>query len=200
MANAPAFAAYPRWAMAAIPTTANTARDGSGTITTVYTAPATRSVADAVTNSTILLTSATAAFTDADRGAPITGAGIPAGTTIAAVLSATNVHLSQAATASGTGVTIGIVGQGARVDYIQVTQIDANPGAGNVTLFVHDGTNARYYGEFVFTSTTQPTSAIAPETKTLTLSQPILLPPGYSLRCAPTIVKSFVIEAAIGAF
>lgn len=67
---------------------------------------ASRTVADGVTNSTTLLTSATAAFTVADQGGTVTGTGIPAGTYIVSRTSATNVVMSQAATASGTGVSI----------------------------------------------------------------------------------------------
>lgn len=69
--------------------------------------------ADAVLNSTTLLTSATAAFTAADIGRRIEGAGIPSFTTIAAVASGTNITLSQAATATGGGVTITIYGRSA---------------------------------------------------------------------------------------
>lgn len=73
-----------------------------------YTKTGPQHFADAVLNTTTLLTSATAAFTSADIGAAITGNGIPAGTTIAAVVSATNITLSAAATASATGVAIAI--------------------------------------------------------------------------------------------
>ena len=66
-----------------------------------------RSVADAVTTDTDeTLTSASAAFTAADEGRLISGTGIPAGTTIASVTSATEVEMSAAATISDTGVTI----------------------------------------------------------------------------------------------
>lgn len=71
-----------------------------------------RSVADGVTNSTTTVTSATAAFTANDIGQAITGAGIPAGSTITAVGSGTSVTISQAATASATGVTLTIGGTG----------------------------------------------------------------------------------------
>lgn len=66
---------------------------------------------DAVTNSSTTLTSATAAFVPADVGKGTSGAGIPAGTTIAAVGSSTSVTLSAAATATASGVTITIAGR-----------------------------------------------------------------------------------------
>ena len=65
--------------------------------------------ADAVFNSTTTVTSATAAFVAADVGKEITGAGIPAGTTIASRSSATTIILSQATTTTGTGKSITIV-------------------------------------------------------------------------------------------
>jgi len=65
-----------------------------------------RTVADGVTNSTTTVTSATAAFTKGDIGQIISGSGIPAGTTIVSITSATSIVISAAATATATGVTI----------------------------------------------------------------------------------------------
>lgn len=60
---------------------------------------------DGVTTSgSTSLTSASAAFAKADEGATIRGPGIPAGATIAAYVSATEVTLSSAATVTATGV------------------------------------------------------------------------------------------------
>lgn len=56
------------------------------------------------------VTSATAAFTRADVGKTISGTGIPASTKIVSVTSATAVVISNAATATGSGITITIVG------------------------------------------------------------------------------------------
>lgn len=58
------------------------------------------------TNASTTLTSASAAFTAADIGRTISGAGIPAGATIASVTNATTVVLSAAATATATNVAI----------------------------------------------------------------------------------------------
>lgn len=66
----------------------------------------TRVFADGVTATNTTLTSATAAFTSKDVGATVTGAGIPANTTILTVNSATNVTLSAATTASASGVSV----------------------------------------------------------------------------------------------
>lgn len=67
-----------------------------------------RSVADGVLNSTTNITSATMAFASDDIDKMITGAGIPANTTITSVSSATAAGISVAATASGSGVTFTI--------------------------------------------------------------------------------------------
>lgn len=65
-----------------------------------------RSVSDGVTASSTTVTSATANFTAADVGKKITGAGIPASTTITARGSATSITISNAATATATGVSL----------------------------------------------------------------------------------------------
>lgn len=69
----------------------------------------TRTVTDGVTaNTDATVTSATAAFTAADVGSVISGAGITAGTTIASINSATSIEMSAPATATATGVTLTI--------------------------------------------------------------------------------------------
>lgn len=70
---------------------------------------AVRTVTDGVTtNASTAITSATAAFSVDDIGKPISGTGIPAATTIAAVTSTTAATLSANATATGTSVTFTI--------------------------------------------------------------------------------------------
>jgi hypothetical protein len=64
------------------------------------------SVADgATTNASTTVTSATARFNESDIGLSISGAGIPANTTIASVTNGTTAVLSAAATATAAGVT-----------------------------------------------------------------------------------------------
>lgn len=68
-----------------------------------------RSVTDGVTTSgSAAISSASAVFSQADVGKPISGTGIPSGATIAAVSSATAATLSANATASGTSITFTI--------------------------------------------------------------------------------------------
>ena len=62
--------------------------------------------ADAVTNTTTTLTSATAGFTPSDAGLAISGTNIPANTTILSVQSPTSITLSAAATGSSGAGTI----------------------------------------------------------------------------------------------
>lgn len=66
---------------------------------------------DGVTATNTTLTSGTAAFSVADIGRAINGAGIPAATTIAAVASSTSCTLSAATTATAAGVAIVISGR-----------------------------------------------------------------------------------------
>lgn len=69
-----------------------------------------RTVTDGAINTNTNCTSATAAFaTPADAGAIIAGIGIPSGTTIQSVTNGTTIVLSQAATATATGVTLTII-------------------------------------------------------------------------------------------
>lgn len=66
---------------------------------------------DGVTNTDTSLVSASAAFVAGDVGKTVTGAGIPAGTTIASRTNATTVVLSAATTATATSVSITIGGR-----------------------------------------------------------------------------------------
>lgn len=71
--------------------------------------PATRTVTDgATTSGSATVTSATADFAQADVGDTVSGAGIPAGSTILTVNSASSVTLSATATATATGVSLTI--------------------------------------------------------------------------------------------
>ncbi len=104
-------------------------------ITLTLTKAANRTVLDgSTTNGSTMLTSATANFTAADVGKAITGAGIPAGTTIASVTNGTTVTLSNAATATATGVQTAIATDGNVWD-VSATAPDANPANPPVNLY-----------------------------------------------------------------
>ncbi len=75
--------------------------------TVTFTACPALTFTDAITTSgSKTLTSATAAFKAEDAGRRVTGPGIPSGTTIATVTSATTVTLNNNATATTTGVAV----------------------------------------------------------------------------------------------
>jgi len=82
----------------------NNASGTGGWATTL--AANTRTVTDGVLNTDTSLVSASAAFTNADVGRQVNGTGITVGTTISTVTNATTVVLSQATTATATGVTV----------------------------------------------------------------------------------------------
>lgn len=62
-------------------------------------------------------------------GATITGSGIPASTTVAAILSSTSIQLSQAALATASGVTLTLSGQVTTFEKVKIINIldRANP-------------------------------------------------------------------------
>lgn len=93
-----------------------------------------RSVADAVTNGTTTVTSATATFVAGDVGATVTGTNIAAGTTIATRVNGTTITLSQIATGSGSGGSLVIAGGAGSYNH-KLTKSDAQPGTSTITDF-----------------------------------------------------------------
>jgi hypothetical protein len=95
-----------------------------------------RGVTDGVINSgSTTLTSATAAFDQYDTGGIITGAGIASGTYMTFVNS-TTVTLSQAATASATGVALRINGQQTVPSYDGTSTLSGSASTNSATLTV----------------------------------------------------------------
>lgn len=103
-----------------------------------YVRYATRVVSDGVTATSTALTSATAAFTAADVGAAVSGAGIQNGTTIASVTNGTTVVLSLATTASASGVSVTITQTAALATPVLATALNGAFGAaaGNIQTWV----------------------------------------------------------------
>jgi hypothetical protein len=102
-----------------------------------------RSVTDGVTTSASpTVTSATAAFTTADVGRGITGAGIPAATFVGAINSATSIGLSSSATtntpvnatATATGVTLTLARTTGQLRTVAVAAVDIAGAALTSTL------------------------------------------------------------------
>lgn len=95
---------------------------GTGTFDATFTDGAT-------TSASPIITSATAAFVQADVGKTITGTGIPAATTILSVQNATTATLSANATATATGVSITITARTGVYD--NPVTIQTGTGTGN---------------------------------------------------------------------
>jgi hypothetical protein len=95
---------------------------------------ASRNFTDGVVNTDNTLSSATANFTMADVGRGVSGTPIYAGSTIATLVSATQVTLSHVTTATGTGETITLAAMTGQERTVGVSAIDANGNVVNTTI------------------------------------------------------------------
>ena len=202
MAVDPQFGAIPVVGSGTPSATADTSLTAPAHAVTLLGGQGPRQVTDGVTNSTTLLTSATAAFNSGDLFRPVSGAGIPNGTLLSADASATNVTLSQPATASASGVTITLGGGiGTRVE--QVVWIPNTSGsatvAGVLTLFLYDGTTYHYIDEATVTAQTPTTTAGI--TSVNFANSPYVnlwIPPGWTLVFSSTVASQLVTVTAFG--
>ncbi len=159
-----------------------------------------RQVTDGVTNSTTLVTSATAAFNSGDVGRPVSGAGIPTGTVIATVASATNATMSQPATASASGVTVTLGGGvGTKVEEVTWIPNGSPPVLGVLTLFLYDGTTYHLRDAAQVTATAN-SSTVAPVPAEFQNSPytNLWIPPTWSLVFASTVASQLVTVTAVG--
>jgi hypothetical protein len=162
-----------------------------------------RQVTDGVTNSTTTVTSATAAFNSGDFGRPISGSGIPNGSIIVSINSASSVVISQPATASASGVTITLGGGiGTRVDRVLwIPNTSGSPAVlGVLPLFLYDGTTY-HLRDAALVSVSTPSSTAAPAF-TLFPGAPytsLLIPPTWSLVFSSTVASQLVTVTAEGA-
>jgi hypothetical protein len=181
----------------------------SATADTVYTAPThtvnllmgqgPREVTDGVTNSTTTVASATINAGTGDIGRPISGAGIPNGTVIAAVASAvgaTSITLSQPATASASSVALTLGGGiGTLVQEVDVIGTGTTV-AGVCNLFLYDGSAYHFYDSFLVTAVT-PSTTTAP----FRLSRPytaLWIPPLWSLVATSWVASQLANVVATG--
>lgn len=115
-----------------------------------------RGADDAVTVSgDATVTSATAAFTADDVGGAISGPGIPAGTTIDSINSATSIEMSAQATASATGVDIVITPPGVFAyanTAVETTEEGDDIFALGVCVYRADGSYERLFSGVDYTS------------------------------------------------
>lgn len=135
------------------------------------TVTAPRSVADGADTTSTTITSATAAFTQGDVGAAITGTDIPASTTIASVTNATTAVLSQATTGTGAARTW-VIGSGRSVTdgvtntTTTLTSATAAFTAADVGAAVTDQTNADIPAGTTIASVTNGTTVIMSQAAT----------------------------------
>lgn len=113
-----------------------------------------RSVSDGVLDSTETVRSATAAFTQHDRGSVLSGTGIPAGARIVAVVDAQTVTLDQAATATASGVALTLAS-----DYSPSTIAQQVVTGYNVAYDLNEGRNIAPYYKIRITNGATPQSA-----------------------------------------
>lgn len=196
MASAPAFAAIPVVGSNTVSATADTSYTAPTHTVTLLGGQGPRTVIDGVTNSTTLLTSATAAFNSGDVQRPISGAGIPTGTVIASVTSATNVVMSQVATASASSVAV-TFGGGAGTMVQEVVIAGAGTTVAGVTnTFLYDGTAYHYHDAFLVTVVTPSTTVAA--FRLVRDYQNLWIPPGWTYVASSWIASQLVNVLAFG--
>lgn len=190
MAVDPQFAAIPVKGSVALGATADTSYTAPTHTVTILGAQGPRQVVDGVTSTTAnttgypggtLVTSATALFNSGDVGRPISGSGIPVGTIVESVASATNANLSQPATASASAVTLTLGGGiGTKIEEVVVIGNGSPTVAGVVNTFIMDpssGSNVySFHDSFIVT-------VVTPSTTTASFRLPrdyqnLWLPPG----------------------
>jgi hypothetical protein len=160
-----------------------------------------RQVTDGVTNTTTLLTSATAAWNSGDVGRPVSGGTIPTNTVIAFVTSATNVVLSQPATGSASGVTITLGGGiGTKVEEVTWIPNGSPPVLGVLTLFLYDGTTYHLRDSAQVNATPTNSSTVAPVASEFTQSpySNLWIPPTWLLVFSCTVASQLVTVTASG--
>lgn len=179
MAIDPAFGVVPVIGSSVVSATADTSYTAPTHAVTLLGGQGPRQVTDGVTNSTTLLTSASAAWNSGDVGRPVSGAGIPNGTVIAFVTSSTNVVMSQPATGPASSVTVTLGGGvGTLVPQITLNGTGITV-AGVVQTYLYDGTAYHFDDSFLVT-VVSPSTTVVP----FQLSRPyqaLWIPPTWTL-------------------
>ena len=198
MAADPQFGAIPVVGSAVLSSSADTSYTAPTHAVTLLNASGPRQFTDGVTNTTTTVTSAAGASfaTMGDIGRPISGAGIPAGTVVQAVASATSVTISQPATASASSLTLTLGGNiGTKVDEIDWVGTGTTV-AGKITIFLYDGTTYHLVDELVVTAGSGSTTVLNGETFTKFVN--LWIPWGWSLVAASTVASQLVNVTAYG--
>lgn len=196
MAASPSFAAIPVLGSNTVSATADTSYTAPTHTVVLLGGQGPREVIDGVLNTTTLLTSATAVFNSGDVQRPISGTGIPTGTVIASVTSATNVVLSQPATATATAVVVTLGGgAGTMVQEVVITGTGTTV-AGIVNTFLYDGTNYHNHDAFIVTVVTPSTTVAA--FRLVRDYQNLWIPPGWTFVASSWIASQLVNVLAFG--
>jgi hypothetical protein len=196
MASSPAFTNVPVVGAAAVSATIETSYTAPAQSVTVFKATGARIVTDGVTASNTTVTSATAAFGAGDLGRPISGSGIPTGTVIAAVASATSITISAPATASASGVTLTLGGgYGAKLEEIIAVGLGTTV-AGILVYSIYDNTTYHSFDSTVVTVVT-PSTTTAPFRASQRYAN-LFLPPTFSLVVSSWVANQLIKVIAIG--
>lgn len=197
MAAAPSFAALPVIGSSVVSATADTVYTAPTHAVTLLGGQGPRAIADGVLNSTTLLTSATAAFNSGDVQRPISGTGIPVGTVIQSVTSATNVVMSQIASATASSVAVAL-GGGSGTMVSEVVMVGAGVTvAGVINTFLLDPAAVYHmHDSFVVTAVT-PGSSTAPF-RLVRDYQNLWLPPGWSYLVTSWVASQLISATATG--
>lgn len=218
MATTPAFANIPVVGSATLSASADTGLGPTNTNLThsvvLLGGQGPRQVVDGVlTNSSTLLTSATAAFNSGDIQRPVSGTGIPANTVIQYVVSATNVIMSQpvGSSAGATGVTVTLAGgAGTKVEEVLWEPNGSPTVLGVLNLFLVDpglttlgsGTSVYRIRDSAQVNATPTNSAtVAPVANPFPNSPytNLWIPPTWTLNVTSTVASQLATVLAFGA-
>lgn len=196
MAAAPAFAAIPVVGSNVVSATADTVYTAPTHAVTLLGGQGPREVIDGVLNTTTLFTSATAVFNSGDVQRPISGTGIPTGTVIAFVTSATNVVMSQPATATATAVAATLGGGSGTMVQELVTVGTGVTLAGVINTFLYDGTTYHLHDSVLVTAVTPSTTTVP--FRLIRAYQNLWIPPGWSYLATSWLASQLVNVVATG--
>ena len=218
MATTPAFANIPVVGSATLSASADTGLGPTNTNLThsvvLLGGQGPRQVVDGVlTNSSTLLTSATAAFNSGDIQRPVSGTGIPANTVIQYVVSATNVIMSQpvGSSAGATGVTVTLAGgAGTKVEEVVWVPNGSPTVLGVLNLFLVDpGLTTLGSGTAVYrirdsaqvNATPTNSATVAPVANEFPDSPytNLWIPPTWTLNVTSTVASQLATVLAFGA-
>lgn len=99
----------------------------------------------------------------------------------------------------GTGAVVTVMTAGANGSLIQLVRVIATgtSTAGMIRLFIHDGSNFRFYAEIPVTAAI-PSATVQAFFGEYSPTEPLVLPTGYSLRASTAKTETFNVIASGG--